>query len=314
MAVRLSIALAVFLLCSACGSVVTSETAGTPIVRVVEAAPTTSASPRTTTPAPTTSQPAKTTTVERYTTLPETDPDEPPSILQLLDDTVITTPGEKDTDVVFRFWTYIIADSFNVSLQADGTVVLVEGTSIYDGADVYSTWKLSETGKRLLIEEVYKHTAGRVSATGHALQMSARYYPEIAVNPSADQSLEVLVSRLRDQSWLEDEFISQPAAWTPSVLTFLVSGPGDPDPSAYRWPLAESVKAHIDPTLVHPQDAYDRKVMCLTGADAARAWSLIRSGENHAYIPVYDGNYWSLSYDIAFPGYHLFGNPCIETQ
>lgn len=229
-------------------------------------------------------------------------------------------------EVSFRFHTYLggqmsepdLIGDFDVTLLASGQVVLVEGTSIYDGAESYVTWHLSESGYGQLADYVLDHplTGQQFGSNDRAYSMTHRgmvaleAHPRTgAVDEQTEASLHELAGQLRDHSWLGAEVISGPEPWVPSDLEFSAQ-PGLPETheGAPRnlgepviWPLDRTIGDIGLPAI----DRRGRNVLaiCLTGDEAAAAWGLVREGINHAWIPVSDGRDWTLSYQIRFPGY-----------
>ena len=329
-------AVGAMMLLSACGG---GDTTGGPTRPPTEASSPSTAGTLPPTDAPTTS------TTEALVTIDQT-PDTPAEFFEDLIDvfdgddspdgdlsevdpnTVLVPFDPGPADAVFRFWTYLGPDTpgapsdFDISLTPGGRVVLVEGTSVFHGAEVYTTWQLSGEGARRLTDYVLTHP---LVLAGESLGSNDRAYaldivgarldahPDTgSVDAAVAGQLVELAQRLRDQSWLRDEIISGPEPWIPDEMTMLATSGrsgSSGGPSPYEWPLVTPIEE-----LGMPIDwrGEQRLALCLSGEDAAAAWTLVRSGENHAYIPVTDGDDWTLSYQIRFPGYALYRDPCVE--
>lgn len=230
-------------------------------------------------------------------------------------------------EVSFRFRTYLgdqasepdLVGDFNVTLLASGQVVLVEGTSIYDGAESYFTWQLSESGYRQLVEYLLGHQLyqQQLGSNDRAYSISLGALIALDAHPNEgpiDEQTEValheLTDRLRNHSWLGAEVTSDPAPWIPPEVEFSAR-PGLPEThegapkdlgEPVTWPLDRTIGEIGVPTV----DSRGREVfaLCLSGDEAAAAWSLVREGVNHAWMPVSDGEDWTLTHQIRYPGYN----------
>ena len=242
-------------------------------------------------------------------------------------DLTIASLANPGSEVVFKFNTYLgfLNDSldappeFSVSLTPEGKFIRVNGTSVYDGADSYEQWQLTPQGIERLIAEL--DASSMVGFSGgdrqgsndvaYALTVSGfsllNAHPDAgSATPAEQAELHRIAELLFDPSWLGDD-ISEAAPWVPDALTFrvqltedLTTGPrGGVNGEPYDWPIDTPIGEH--PGLFFSGEA---QMICLTGEEAATAWTLIREGENHAYIQVESGGaIWTLSYRIVYPGY-----------
>ena len=248
------------------------------------------------------------------------DPDDPAS--------AAIAPVADPDRVVFRFWTFLgfqnddptAPPEFSVSLTEGGLLVRVDGTSIFDGSESYTSWQLSSAGIDALLASIEANPAvwgeGRsFEPTGsNDLAYVLQLFDVAVVNANphmgeasaeGQEALRDLAALMFDPSFLGDGIVSGPDQWVPPVLSFSVRpGASDLSRTSHEWP--------IDTPLDQLIDDGEQSSLCLFGEDATIAWdALVNEGENSAHINVIDdGAQWTLTYRAQYPGYRLSSDPC----
>lgn len=221
------------------------------------------------------------------------------------------------SEVALRLNLYL-GRSTDVVLTPENTLIRVGRTDIFAGPADFQQWQLSREGAERLLNTVLTNPV--VASAAYNV-----YYPEGVsleiggspaelnahpTHPLGDvdygPDIDALIALLDDPSWLGDDIVSGPDPWIPDTLS-LIALPTEPTPDQVSWPLSAGIRELGSPGTGLLQGEV---IVCLAGDDVEAVWALLGSGANHRHLNVNDGESWDATFNLNWPGYRLFSDPC----